>query len=98
MFEGNMTKQTAEWRQKMQDAEVQHAAECGLDSACQYVLHHAYGLVNKEIKEKDIAWNKCQNCGSPYRLDRGQGATVTHCCTPCEQAAIADLTASHLNW
>lgn len=83
MYPGNMSKQTREWADKLLEAEDQ-------ENPFEQVLHTAYRLVNEEVAS-GIAWSKCQNCGSPYRLDRGDGANATFCATACFHEALVAL-------
>ena len=76
----NISKASPEWKAILEKAREEHE-DCG--NECQYDIHHAYRLVNKEVAA-GIPWAKCSNCGSPYRLNY-QGNTSTHCSEECFQ-------------
>lgn len=91
MFEGNMSKQTPEWQEKMDQAYREHHAVdsgCFKEHNCSYVLHHAYRLVNDEV-QRGTPWAKCQNCGSPHRVTKDHDGTF--CSTACFREAVAQL-------
>ncbi len=94
MFEGNMSKQTPEWHEKLAQAEKEHYdpnATCYKEHNCQYVLHHAYRLVNEEVQQ-GTRWAKCQNCGSPHIVTKDHDGTF--CSTECFGLAVAAIEES----
>ena len=69
----NISKATPEWSDVLRQARAR--GEGG------YVLHTAYYIVNEQERQ-GIRWNKCPNCGSPYRRGR-KGSNSTTCSIEC---------------
>ena len=81
----NISKASSEWSKILEEARIVQ----GADRPDDYVLHVAYDLIHSQVRH-GIAWNKCGNCGTPYRLD-STGAAADHCSSDCFNAVIADL-------
>lgn len=83
----NISRATLEWKAILEKAREEHKSCEG--TSCEYDIHHAYRLVNEEVAQ-GIAWNKCANCGSPYRMDTvDAGGTV--CSPDCHSEYLAAL-------
>lgn len=78
---GNISKATPEWQEILRRARESYGDG--------YVLHDAYELINQEVAA-GIIWNKCPNCGCPYRLD-AEGANGTTCSAACWDEFAADV-------
>ena len=57
----------------------------------EYVAHLAYEEINRQVAA-GRPWSKCQNCGTPYPMDKeGVSSSGIHCSDSCYNAALADL-------
>lgn len=80
----NISRATPEWQEILT-----HARRIRREShPDEYVLHIAYRLVNEQC-ELGTFWNKCIECGSPYRADSRMSSS-THCSIECVQLAFSD--------
>lgn len=70
----NISKATPEWKEKLEQARAAYVP--GMT-----VLHEAYKLVNQEVRDGKFIWDKCMNCGSPYRSYPGMREFCSDECT-----------------
>lgn len=78
---GNISRASSDWEKILEQARIEHSDG--------YVLHDAYDLINEQVAA-GIPWNKCPNCGSPYRLD-SEGANGTTCSQRCWDEFAASI-------
>lgn len=81
----NISQASPEWRKVLDEAERIQADSRPND----YVVHVAYELVNQQVAT-GVAWNKCSECGSPYRLD-SEASSSSHCSPSCFESETSQL-------
>lgn len=87
----NISKATREWAEKLDQAAAMQAA--GDD---RYLVHIATALVNEEVL-CGTPWNKCMNCGSPYRITP-QWSNSTFCTDGCDGEYLDYVTGAEYNF
>lgn len=71
----NISRATQEWSEVLEEARQRY-------DGYEPLIHIAYSIVNEQVRA-GIPWNKCPNCGSPYRTDR-EGCSGTLCSERCD--------------
>jgi len=81
----NISKATPEWQ-----AILKQAREAIANDGQNYAGHTievAYYIVNQQNDQQKI-WDKCENCGSPYHVDKSDATNVElYCSAECETEA-----------
>lgn len=79
---GNIRKASPEWKEVLAQArEIHENAEPDT-----LVLHIAFRLVNEQVQQQQVAWHKCQECGTPYR--ETSWGSDTMCSDECAEAYV----------
>lgn len=58
----------------------------GLITRKVHPVHIAFDLINTDVRENQVPWNKCMDCGQPYVVDEEPGSNGMFCSEKCEEA------------